>query len=114
MNDPVDDIMKIYETKSKGIHVPNPELEFQKKAKEQSKGLLDKYFSRNPSQTVVEQTSSQPSQTSGETLLTEKQIRNQSLHLAALNIAKVIPLFESKEDKKYLKEIREAIEELME
>ena len=118
MNEETDDIMNIYGSKCSHIHIPNPEQEFQEKCRTEGQGLVEKYFSRTPSKGQQPQQSQQPSQQyvpqDHQQILNEAQQRNMTLNEAAISIAKVIPMFSNKNDKAYLKEIREAIEDMME
>lgn len=111
-----DDIMSIYGEKCSKIHIPNPEQEFQQKCSSEKETIMEKYFSRKPSNTAQPSqpvSTQQTVQPLGQQLLTEKQQRNTLLNEAAVNMAKVLPFFETKEARDYIKEIREAIEELI-
>jgi len=110
-NNPVDDIMSVYGQKCRGIHVPNPEQEFQQKCKQESNDVLNKYFSKGNQQSVVEQI--KPDVQMNHQVINEAQQRTNLLSEASANLAKVLPLFEDIRDKEYIKEIREAIEEMM-
>ncbi len=110
-NNPADDIMNVYGQKCKGIHVPNPEQEFQQKCKQEGSNVLNKYFPRGNQQPVVEQ--KKPDVQMNHQVINEAQQRTNLLSEASANLAKVLPLFEEVRDKEYIKEIRDAIEELM-
>jgi hypothetical protein len=116
INNEADEIMNIYGEKCSKIHIPNPEQEFQQKCSSEKETIMEKYFSRKPSNTAQPSQVGSPQQTAQpqqQQLLTEKQQRNGLLNEAAVNMAKVLPFFETKEARDYIKEIREAIEELM-
>jgi hypothetical protein len=110
-NDPVEDIMNVYGNSCKGIHVPNPEQEFQQKCKQDSNNVLNKYFSKGNQQPVVEQI--KPDVQTNHQVISEAQQRTNLLTEASVNLAKVLPLFQEARDKDYIKEIRDAIEDLM-
>lgn len=114
MNEDTDGIMNIYGSKCSHIHIPNPEQEFQEKCRTEGQDLVEKYFSRTqpkeqkPSQQYV------PQQAPQQQVLNEAQQRNMTLNEAVVSIAKAMPMFTEKRDREYLKEIREAIEDMME
>lgn len=117
MSEDVDGIMNIYKTKSAGKYIPSVEQEFLEKCQTQKSSVVDMYLPKKggQQQQVVEniQKPQNPSQPSQPQLLTEAQQRNNLLNEAVINLQKVVPLFSNKADREYLKEIREAIEELM-
>lgn len=115
MKDEADDIMNIYSEKCSKIHIPNQEQEFQMKCQNEKQGLLEKYFTRKPTgdQTPTQQYVPQQEQPQQQ-VLNEAQQRNMFLNEAAIKLATVMPMFRDKRDREYLKEIREAIEEMME
>ena len=76
--------------------------------------MLDKYFSRSPSKEQKPSQQYVPQEQPQQQVLNEAQQRNMSLNEAVGNITKVIPMFSDKRDREYLKEIREALEDLME
>ena len=115
--DDTDDIMNIYGNKCRGVYIPNAEQKFQEKCKTESQGLLDKYgFNKKPKQeqTLNETATKRPTQQPQQEVLTEKQRKNQMIFEASVNVAKLIPLFEDVEDKKYINQMKEALEELLE
>ena len=113
MDNDVDSIMDVYGGKCRGKYIENPEQEFQRKAKAESKGLLEKYFTQTPQQPITEVAQQQTEQPQQQTMLTEKQQRNQILFEAANMVNKVMPLFDDVDDKVYINSIKEALEELM-
>lgn len=115
MKDEADDIMNIYSERCSKIHIPNPEQEFQQKCQNEKQGLLEKYFSRKPSNPQIPSQQHVPQQEQPQQqVLNEAQQRNNLLNEAAIKLAMVMPMFRDKCDREYLKEIREAIEEMME
>lgn len=114
-NDDVDDINNIYRTKSAGKYIPSVEQEFLDKCKIQKTDVVSRYFSKPPQQQqIVEQQKAQiPSQPNNSQILNEVKQRNNFLNEAIISLQKVSTLLNDKRDRAYLKEIREAIEELM-
>jgi hypothetical protein len=113
MNEDTDDIMNIYGSKCSHINIPNPEQEFQEKCRNEGQGLVEKYFSRTPSKEQKPSQQYVPQEQPQQHVLNEAQQRNMTLNEAAISIAKAIPMFTEKRDREYLKEIREAIEDMM-
>jgi len=117
MNDPNEAISELYESSCKGKHIPIPEQSLAPSSVNTSGGdPLDMYFSRGkqkavkPSSTVIPENTIQQPNTE---LLTEQQQRNRLLSEAAVAISNALQYFHDAEDKKYVKSIREGIEELM-
>ena len=114
-----EDIMNVYADTSAKVYIPTPEDDFNTGIKESSENVMD-YFtpskpskSPQPPQAVQPQQTAQPYQRDHPQLLTEAQQRDTLLTEAATSLSKVMQMFPAKEDKTYLKQIREAIEEMM-
>jgi hypothetical protein len=109
-----DDMMQVYAESARGRYVPPAETPDSAIKSANSNDVLDQYFSRNgskPSENIPAQENYQPQQ---QQLFNEgSERRNILLAEAAANILKASPYFQSDEDKAYLKEIKEAIEEMM-
>jgi len=114
MNNEADDIMDIYGQTAAKVFVPNVEQEFSQKCKKESTGLINKYFSRTPQNNNINTvTESENIPLQNNNIINESQQKNILLNDAIINLQKVLPYFSEDQDKKYLKEIKEAIEELM-
>lgn len=109
MDKDYDDLNDVYASTTKGIEVPLMDTNFITEAQVTGGGrdTYDTYFGTNRNNVQT-----QPQQNSQ--LLTEKQQRNQLLYEAASKVKNLIPLFEARQDKEYVNEIKQALEELME
>ena len=117
-----EDIMNVYADTSAKVYIPTPEDDFNTGIKESSENVMDYFTPSKPSkspqppqppQAVQPQQTAQPYQRDHPQLLTEAQQRDTLLTEAATSLSKVMQMFPAKEDKTYLKQIREAIEEMM-